>query len=168
MAKVKTESTEKKCICDNLDLMRRTAIALDVSMNEVMAGKPYKETSQEPEMKELAVALLNNLEKELKTEKYEGLREQFIPQFTIMRAAVAEMERGENCGSRALDLVRNQIHNTLPLHQMLTCGPPLMRKNKTKATEVVTKYLDTLEDGNPLDALKLVEQYYKSSTCESI
>lgn len=168
MAKVKTVSKEKKCICDNLDLMRRTAIALDKSFDEVMAGKPYKETSQEPEMKELAVALLNNLENELKTEKYEGLREQFTPQFIIMKTAVAEMERGEISGSRALDIVRNQIHHTLPLHQMLTCGPPLMRKNKTKATEVITKYLDTLEDGTPLDALKLVAQYYKSSTCESI
>ena len=150
-----------KCECYAIRLFRTMTEAYD-----------YWDKSPERAQKNLAHnarTILSHLDTQFKESGLPEKQEPYFKHFIGMRTALKRFDAGEESGMDTMEIVRDTIHKSDELKQLMTCGEPYVDKNSLSETaRVLAEVLDTMGgmSNDPMeDARSFLDKQYEKLSC---
>lgn len=154
------DAKEKECACRAFALVDRL---LDSTM--LYLSKPDEASHN---MQSTAVELLAMMQEEFKKKRYDGVRRSLEPTFDKMQKAV-NLGRYGSAEHRMLaaETVRNELHLSDALKQLLTCGPVLHEQhpNLSKNAGVLKVVFSLCDAADAEDAREPLAAHFQAITC---
>ena len=118
---------------------------------------------------EAARPILFHLTNEFKKGEYDEKQEPYHSLLEQMRSALTRYDSGESSGLDAMEWIRDNIHKSEELKQLMVCGSPYVDKNSLSETARVLAEVFTTMSGmstKPMEeASTILDKQYEKLSC---
>ncbi len=151
----------RKCECYAIRLLDHMTEAYIYWSSNIERGKKV--------LAEAARPILFHLTDEFKEGEYEEKQEPYYTLLEEMRAALTRYDSGKGSGSDVMEWVRDNLHKSDELKQLMVCGPRYKDKESlTETAKVLVEVLDTMAgmSNTPAeDARSILDKQYEKLSC---
>lgn len=149
---------DKKCECRGISLL---ADMMDVYSLWVEIIPGYETLSLK-----LAEGIFGHLESVYSTPPYQELVEPYSTALSDMRKAINASKYGDEKPIRALEVIRDKIHQLDELKQLMVCGEPL-NGGLSNSAKIISVALTLLAENTPEEAKEPLEKHLEALTCST-
>ena len=148
----------KECECEALRLIRAMI-------------KAYDTWGESPSTGEKVLALIaSDIKKHLSLQLYYGgypeKQQPYYSQMMGIRTALKRYDSGEDDGVSAMEVVRDTLHKSDELKQLMVCGPPYTNKESlTETAKVLAEGLNTMSESTTKGARSILDKQYEKLEC---
>jgi len=149
--------TTKECECSALLLLSRMSTAYNIWIDNMPRAERY--------FAPLIDDMVNHLHAQLEKPGNEELADEMKNTVAKIDQQVFDSAVGKLTYVRAVETLRNSLHQNPRLRQTFLCGQPAPSGAETPLSMEVFKALEILENGEPTDAKEAFDRIYTEQTC---
>lgn len=148
----------KLCECYAIRLLRNMTEAYDYWGKNPERGQKV--------LAEAARPIIFHLRDEFKEGEYTEKQEPYNKLLEEMRSALSLYDSGKGSGVDAMEWVRDNIHKSDELKQLMVCGDPFKNKETlTETAKVISDVLNAITDTTTDDARTFLDKQYEKLSC---